>query len=71
MDFRVSERLSAGLQNFYAKFGTMEQVNTAVVARYHLTEKVNVFLGTENQYGTNLITGEQELLRVNLNVDMG
>ncbi|MEM8764219.1 MAG: hypothetical protein AAGD88_10435 [Bacteroidota bacterium] len=71
LDFRISERLRAGLQNFYAKFGTMEQINTATIVRYHVTDKVNVFAGTESQYGTNLITGEHELLRVNLNVGVG
>ncbi|MEO0507233.1 MAG: hypothetical protein AAF090_13850 [Bacteroidota bacterium] len=71
MDFRISERLRAGLQNFYAKFGTVEQIHTATVVRYHVTNKVNLFAGTESQYGTNLLTGEQELLRVNLNFGMG
>ena len=49
----------------------MEQINTLTVVRYHVTDKVIVFVGTESQYGTNLITGEQELLRVNLNVGVG
>ena len=71
LDFQISDRLSAGLQNFYAKFGTREQITTWTVVRYRLTNKVNLFAGTESQYGTNLITGELELLQVNLNVGLG
>ncbi|MEL7269848.1 MAG: hypothetical protein AAGL34_09750 [Bacteroidota bacterium] len=55
----------------FMQSGTAEQIHTATVVRYHVTKKVNLFAGTESQYGTNLITGEQELLRVNLNFGVG
>ena len=71
IDYRISKRLSARIQNFYAKFGTNEQISSALLFTWQVREKLYLYAGAENQYGTNQSSGQQELLRVNLNLGVG
>ena len=71
IDYRIARRLVARVQNFHAKFGTNEQINSSLLFKWYLKEKLYLFAGTENEYGRNQLSGEHELLRVNLNLGVG
>lgn len=70
-EFRILSSLGARLENFYARFGTHEQFHTAFLFKWYVSDKLNFYGGRETEYGTNELTGERELLRVNLNLGVG
>lgn len=70
-EYQISRKLSAQLESFYAKFGTHEQINSNISFKWYVQETLYLFAGTETQYDRNQVTGELELLRVNLNLGVG
>ncbi len=70
-DYKISKKLHIQLENFYAKFGTHEQVRSSVLFKWYVKEKLYLFAGAETEYDIDQITGEPELLRVNLNLGVG
>ena len=71
INYQTSDRLHLQLQHFYEKFGTLERAKSAILFKYHVNRKLYVFAGPENEYGFDNITGEPELIRVNLNIGVG
>ncbi|MEM8507001.1 MAG: hypothetical protein AAF717_04190 [Bacteroidota bacterium] len=71
LEHRISKRIGIRIENFYARFGTNEQISTALLFKWYMQKKLYLLAGTQCQYGTNQFTGEQELLRVNLNLRVG
>lgn len=70
-EYQLFGSLGARLENFYSRFGTHEQFNTSVLFKWYVSDKLNFYGGPETEYGTNELTGETELLRVNLNLGVG
>lgn len=71
INYQASDRLHLQLQHFYEKFGTQERVNTSFLFKYYLNRKLYLFAGPENEYGFDNVTGEPELIRMNLNIGVG
>ncbi|MEM9076361.1 MAG: hypothetical protein AAGC43_04940 [Bacteroidota bacterium] len=71
IDYRISKSLGLRIQNFYSQFGTKEQINSSLLFKWYFKEKIYLFAGAENEYGTDQFSGERELLRVNLNLGVG
>ncbi|NQZ43586.1 MAG: hypothetical protein HRT65_04695 [Flavobacteriaceae bacterium] len=71
LEYRISERLGARLQHTVNSFGTLQQFNTSLQVKWYVKEKLYVFGGAEQEFGTNEFTGEQEVLRINLNLGVG
>ncbi len=71
LDYRVSEKYHIGLEYFYYKFGTHEGSDVSLLFKWYVKKNLYLYAGPELQYDINQITGEHELMRVNLNLGVG
>lgn len=71
VNYQISDRLHVQLQHFYEKFGIHERTNSSFLLKYQVNKKLYLFAGPETEYDIDQITGELELMRVNLNIGVG
>ena len=71
LNYVVSDSFEAQLQAFYDSFGTRSNAKSSAILKVRVTKKSYLFAGPEAEYGTNPVSGESELLRVNLNLGVG
>ncbi|MCM4169208.1 hypothetical protein KCTC52924_00730 [Arenibacter antarcticus] len=71
IDYKISERLMVQLQHFYEKFGSHEETNSSFLAKWKVKKNLHFYVGPESKFQIKQVTGEHELMRVNLNVGLG
>ncbi|WP_276166727.1 hypothetical protein [Zobellia alginiliquefaciens] len=70
-DYKVSDKISVGLERDYAKFGTHERISPSVVFTYDVNEKKYVFFRGGPTYDINQVTGKAEGNLINVNLGIG
>ena len=70
-EYKVSDNLSVRLENFYAKFGTHQQMTTSYLLKWYVKEKIYLFAGAESNLDINQYTGKQEIIRTSLRLGVG
>lgn len=70
-DYRVTDKFGIQLQHFYSRYGMFEGFRTSYLLKWYVRERLYLFAGPETDHETNPITGDLELLRVNLNIGLG
>ncbi|TXN35699.1 hypothetical protein FVB32_14085 [Flagellimonas hymeniacidonis] len=67
----ISKRLQVQLEEFYEKFGTRERISTSFLLKWQVKKRLHLFAGTQGVYDINQLSGEQELMQVNLSAGLG